>query len=157
MPQTKQCSAATIVGGQRSINPILTTAATISTDPQSFNRYAYVQNDPVNFVDPTGLDPSFDDHLGPPPPPPIYVPYGGTIVTNTSAPRYTGGGPIFTGHFLPEDPPSEGTPGGNPGSQLPPPQEERLPFNSCPEFVDYLVKLAVNTGRKRRTRRPLVL
>ncbi|WP_235789178.1 RHS repeat protein [Pyrinomonas methylaliphatogenes] len=25
------------------------------TDPQSFNRYAYVQNDPVNFVDPSGL------------------------------------------------------------------------------------------------------
>jgi hypothetical protein len=25
------------------------------TDPQSFNRYSYVQNDPVNFVDPTGL------------------------------------------------------------------------------------------------------
>ena len=23
-------------------------------DPQSFNRYSYVQNDPVNFVDPTG-------------------------------------------------------------------------------------------------------
>ena len=27
------------------------------TDPQSFNRYNYVQNDPVNFVDPTGLRP----------------------------------------------------------------------------------------------------
>jgi len=25
------------------------------TDPQSFNRYAYLQNDPVNFVDPSGL------------------------------------------------------------------------------------------------------
>ena len=26
------------------------------TDPQSFHRYSYVQSDPVNFVDPTGLD-----------------------------------------------------------------------------------------------------
>jgi RHS repeat-associated protein len=26
-----------------------------ATDPQSFNRYSYVQNDPVNFEDPTGL------------------------------------------------------------------------------------------------------
>jgi RHS repeat-associated protein len=26
------------------------------TDPQSLNRYAYVQNDPVNFVDPSGLN-----------------------------------------------------------------------------------------------------
>jgi RHS repeat-associated protein len=25
------------------------------TNPQSFNRYSYTQNDPVNFVDPTGL------------------------------------------------------------------------------------------------------
>ena len=25
------------------------------TNPQSFNRYAYVQNDPVNFVDPSGM------------------------------------------------------------------------------------------------------
>ncbi len=26
------------------------------SDPQSFNRYSYVQNDPVNMVDPSGLD-----------------------------------------------------------------------------------------------------
>jgi RHS repeat-associated protein len=26
------------------------------TDPQSFNRYSYTQGDPVNFVDPSGLD-----------------------------------------------------------------------------------------------------
>jgi uncharacterized protein RhaS with RHS repeats len=32
------------------------------TNPQSFNRYAYVQNDPVNFIDPFGLDP--DGALG---------------------------------------------------------------------------------------------
>lgn len=25
------------------------------TDPQGFNRYAHVRNDPVNFADPTGL------------------------------------------------------------------------------------------------------
>jgi RHS repeat-associated protein len=30
-------------------------------NPQSFNRYSYTQNDPVNFVDPTGLAWCFDD------------------------------------------------------------------------------------------------
>jgi RHS repeat-associated protein len=34
------------------------------SNPQSFNRYAYVQNDPVNFVDPLGLDPEIEGGLG---------------------------------------------------------------------------------------------
>jgi RHS repeat-associated protein len=36
------------------------------TDPQSFNRYAYTQNDPVNFTDPTGLL-NWPLPIGPPP------------------------------------------------------------------------------------------
>jgi RHS repeat-associated protein len=88
------------------------------TDPQSFNRYSYVQNDPVNFVDPLGLDPQ--DPLGPPPPPwrplPPEPPPGeiDRIITNTSAPR-SGGGSVLGGdiHFQPEAPNPEG-PGGGP-------------------------------------------
>ncbi len=34
-------------------------------DPQSFNGYSYVQNDPVNFVDPTGLLPILVCFWGP--------------------------------------------------------------------------------------------
>jgi RHS repeat-associated protein len=33
-------------------------------DPQSFNRYAYVQNDPVNFIDPSGLLPCAEGEYG---------------------------------------------------------------------------------------------
>jgi len=34
------------------------------TDPQSFNRYSYTQNDPVNFVDPSGLEPCYGAECG---------------------------------------------------------------------------------------------
>jgi RHS repeat-associated protein len=34
------------------------------TNPQSLNRYAYVQSDPVNLVDPLGLDPDGEGGLG---------------------------------------------------------------------------------------------
>src|SRR5687767_4299639 len=40
-----------------------------TTNPQSFNRYSYVQNDPVNFVDPSGLNPQ--DPIRPPTTPAI--------------------------------------------------------------------------------------
>ncbi len=46
------------------------------TDPQSFNRYAYVNNDPVNLVDPSGLDP--DD------PPPVNGGTLGSVTVNGS-------------------------------------------------------------------------
>jgi RHS repeat-associated protein len=100
-------------------------------DPQSFNRYAYVQNDPVNFVDPLGLD-RFDDPLGPPPPVPTLIPYGGTIVTNTSAPRPSGGGlgGIFGGgNFVPLDESPEESPGGG-GAPQNPATPTRTPFEN---------------------------
>lgn len=45
------------------------------TNPQSFNRYSYTQNDPVNFVDPSGLD---DEIFDP----------GEVITINTSTSRW---------------------------------------------------------------------
>jgi RHS repeat-associated protein len=100
------------------------------TDPQSFNRYAYTQNDPVNFVDPTGLmcqvftfegtiqwvcDPygfDFDYH-----------PFG----------AFTGGG--------------RGGGGGGAGGVEPQKPADALPFNSCDEFVSYLVNQAANAAK----------
>jgi RHS repeat-associated protein len=35
-----------------------------ATNPQSFNRYSYVENDPVNAVDPTGLAGELDQGIG---------------------------------------------------------------------------------------------
>jgi len=45
----------TIAGSRASTNLIPTTAATTLQIRNRFNRYAYVQGDPVNFVDPSGL------------------------------------------------------------------------------------------------------
>jgi RHS repeat-associated protein len=62
------------------------------TDPQSLNRYAYTQNDPVNFVDPSGLGmvcpPDTDGviHV-------CHEEWGG----------YSGGGPLFGGREIAEE------------------------------------------------------
>src|SRR2546429_3558103 len=59
------------------------------SDPQSFNRYAYTQNDPANFVDPSGLLNSLVPG-GP-------CPYGQCVVTvvDGGVDASTGGPPEF--------------------------------------------------------------
>jgi RHS repeat-associated protein len=61
------------------VDPIGMGAASIA-DPQSFNHYAYTANDPVNFVDPTGLKPVICGHT--PEGEPIYCEPGHPIIIN---------------------------------------------------------------------------
>jgi RHS repeat-associated protein len=123
------------------------------TNPESFNRYAYTGNDPVNFVDPLGLD-RFDDPLGPPPPMPTLIPYGGTIVTNTSVPRPSGGGSILGDvDFLPEEPSPEGGGGELTPVPLPLDLKDRVaarvnnPARDCADLVRRIIDEASRLSR----------
>jgi RHS repeat-associated protein len=92
-------------------------------NPQSFNRYSYVQNDPLNLVDPSGLD-GVDDLNPSAPPIPTLIEYGGTITTNTSAPFGDDNGFVLEGDMgaLPREPlPGGGGPLDNPGGNAPAP------------------------------------
>jgi RHS repeat-associated protein len=93
------------------------------SDPQSFNRYAYVKNDPVNFVDPSGLSEHPYPTLPRPPGPPIYV----VTVTAPPSPASTSGfaGSVLGGdeNFVLEqtggEPGGTDPTGGGPGPQNP--------------------------------------
>jgi RHS repeat-associated protein len=74
------------------------------TNPQSFNRYAYTQNDPVNFHDPTGLDgePICDaDGKCYPWEPPIATVYGSLFGDYFLPAEFGGGSSIFFGMVMP--------------------------------------------------------
>jgi hypothetical protein len=68
------------------------------SNPQSFNRYAYGQNDPVNYVDPTGLE---SMPVGPcPPGNPCEV----TVGLGGGFDASDGGPPEVTGVIIPREP-----------------------------------------------------
>jgi RHS repeat-associated protein len=86
-------------------------------NPQSFNRYAYVQNDPLNFVDPSGLDW-------------ICPPDGDVIHICTWAPSWSGGSPAGGGRHAPLLDP-DGEVGGGGGPQNPGQTTTPTPNPNC--------------------------
>jgi RHS repeat-associated protein len=89
-------------------------------DPQRFNHYSYASNDPLNLVDPLGLDPADHEsgHSGNPDGP---CPPGSPCnVDIYPEPPPVIGGTAGPDVFIPEEPPSDGIPA-TPGLDTDPP------------------------------------
>jgi RHS repeat-associated protein len=82
-------------------------AAVDPSDPRSWNRYAYVLNSPLIFIDPLGL-------CGESTTVSVSFPGGSNKPTNGSGPSCPGGS-LFSGKFLPLSPPADGGGGGGGG------------------------------------------
>jgi RHS repeat-associated protein len=102
-------------------------------NPQSFNRYAYVHNDPINFVDASGLDPDLID-----------IGQAGSVDINISfdEPISTRLGGLSEGGLpLTVDPPTDGP---EPGGPIDPQNPNLLKVNHA--FGDASSALAATRG-----------
>ena len=122
------------------------------TDPQSFNRYSYVQNDPVNFVDPLGLDPQDPPVLRRPDPnrpfdPNFELPIRGSERSGSFGGLEIGSMVIETG---PQDPPDPAGGGGPTTQQRPAPRPRRLDptHQECQALARKIDNILANIRRK---------
>lgn len=77
---------ANVQGRFTSVDPLLASASL--TNPQSWNRYAYVLNNPMRFTDPTGMVPQDSIKRNEPPPHPVQTPAPATVVKEELNKRY---------------------------------------------------------------------